>query len=613
MGVHRRSGRPAQAGGIVLIRAARVVPAVPSFQLDSGFWYSIPEAQHPLVGVGSLVRVPLGGRRVRGFVVELTDRSGEGLKPLAAVSMAPPIFDPPLLAALHWAAHRYVAPLAVLLERAAPPNLVGVLPATPGTEVRLGAKTNHPLADVARIVAAGKRRPPVALIERWTNLEWVEAIAAPVTAAGRTLMIIAATSDEVGVLHESAISAVGEERSLVVGPDRSDAENTAAWASAQSGGNVVVGTPRLAAWRVGDLGLGVVVEEGRRAMKDRQTPTIHARDLLRTRAQLGRHTLAFVGPTPSLETLAAGATPMRRTRRAWPPVEVVDRNSQPPLPGLLSHPVLAAIRAITAGGGSAFVFAHRRGYAPAVRCERCRTVRQCPNCGSRPEAAPLCPRCSYQLGPCSTCGHDRFVPLGAGVGRVLEELKRAGGLQVSAAPEHGPVMVGSEADLAGLDPVDLAVAVDADGLILGTHFRAAEEALRILARLAGRVAAGGGHRAMIQTSLPEHPVIDALRRGDPIPFLQLELEERRALGFPPNGDLVVVELRGTIPSGVNTGLHEAADRAVVLGPAARREGAQRWLIQGNDLTGFRHNLRPLVQRWRDAGATVRIDSDPLEL
>jgi primosomal protein N' len=104
-----------------------------------------------------------------------------------------------------------------------------------------------------------------------------------------------------------------------------------------------------------------------------------------------------------------------------------------------------------------------------------------------------------------------------------------------------------------------------------------------------------------------------LRRGDPIPFLQLELEERRTLGFPPNGDLVVVELRGPIPPGVDTGLHEAADRAVVLGPAARREGAQRWLIQGNDLTGFRHNLRPLVQRWRDTGATVRIDSDPLEL
>lgn len=613
MGVHRGCGRPAQAGGVLLIRAARVVPAVPSFQLDAGFWYSVPEAQLSLIQIGSLVRVPLGGRRVRGFVVEVAERSAQGLKPVAAVSMAPPIFDPPLLAALNWAAHRYVAPLSVLLERAAPPNLVGVAPPPPSRDRHPLGGPGHPLSDVARLVASGKRRPPVALIERWTNLDWVGAVADPITAAGMTLMIVAATSDEVAVLHKSAIAAVGEDRSLIVTPDRSDADNTAAWSGAQTGGRVLVGTPRIAAWQAGDLGLAVVVEEGRRAMKDRQTPTINARDLLRTRAQLGRHTLAFVGPTPSLETLAAGATPLRRTRRAWPPVEVVDRNSQPPIPGLLGHSILAAIRAVTQAGGSAFVFAHRRGYAPAVRCERCRTVRRCPNCGSRPEAEPLCPRCRFQLGPCSNCGHDRFAPLGAGVGRVLEELKRAGGLEVTASPTVAPVMVGSEADLAGLDPVELAVAVDADGLILGTHFRAAEEALRILARLAGRVAPGSGHRAMIQTSLPDHPVIEALRRGDPIPFLQLELEERRKLGFPPSGDLVVLELRGAIPVGVDEQLHEAADRAVVMGPAPRREGAQRWLIQGNDLTAFRHNLRPLVQRWRDAGATVRIDSDPLDL
>ena len=589
------------------------MPAIPSFLLDKGFWYSIPEAQLPLLGVGSIVRVPLGGRRVRGFVVEISERSAEGLKPLAAVSMAPPIFDQPLLAALQWAAHRYVAPQSVLLERAAPPNLVGSLldGPTPGD---LGSElSTHPFSELARKVQARKRQPPVALVERWTNLEWVEAVAGPVCSSGQTLMIVVATADEAAAIHSAVSTAVGAERSLVVSPDRSDAENTSAWAGSQLGGRVLVGTPRVAAWRVGEPGLAVVVEEGRRAMKDRQTPTIHVRDLLRTRAQLGRHTLAFVGPTPSLETLAAGATALRTTRRAWPAVEIVDRSSQPPLPGLVSHQALAAIRAVTAAGGSVFVFAHRRGYAPAVACERCRIIRRCPNCGSRPENAPRCPRCGYELGPCTNCGNDRFVPLGAGVGRVLEELMRAGGLSVDAAPTDALVKVGSEADLAGLDPVALAVAVDADGLILGSHFRAAEEALRVLARLAGRVASGGGHRSMVQTSLPTHPVIDALRRGDPIPFLELELEERRRMGFPPSGDLVVVEMRGATPAGVDAALEQAADRAMVLGPAPRRDGGRRWLIQGHDLTSFRHNLRPLVQKWRDAGTTVRIDSDPLEL
>ena len=527
--------------------------------------------------------------------------------------MALPIFDQPLLGALQWAAHRYVAPQSVLLERAAPPNLVGTLPADPTHgDTRRGTPT-HPLSDLARMVQSGKRSPPVALIERWTNLGWVAAVAEPICSSGQTLMIVVATADEAVTIKAAVSVAVGPDRTLVVSPDQTDADNTTAWAGSQTGGRVLVGTPRVAAWRVGRPGLGIVVEEGRRAMKDRQTPTIHARDLLRTRAQLARHTLAFVGPTPSLETLAAGSTVLRSTRRAWPAVEVVDRNSQPPLPGVISHQALAAIRAVSAAGDSVFVFAHRRGYAPAMTCERCRVIRRCPNCGSRPENDPSCPRCRYQLGPCTNCGHDRFTAMGAGVGRVLEELKRAGGLTVESASTAAPVMVGSEADLASLQPVGLAVAVDADGLILGSHFRAAEEALRVLARLAGRVASGSGHRAMVQTSLPTHPVIEALRRGNPVPFLHQELEERRKMGFPPSADLVILEMRGTIPTGVDSALERAADRAMVLGPAPRRDGGRRWLIQAGDLTAFRHNLRPLVQKWRDSGATVRIDSDPLDL
>jgi hypothetical protein len=37
------------------------------------------------------------------------------------------------------------------------------------------------------------------------------------------------------------------------------------------------------------------------------------------------------------------------------------------------------------------------------------------------------------------------------------------------------------------------------------------------------------------------------------------------------------------------------------------------LLQGADLRAVRVRLRTLVQRWRDAGHTVRIDADPLDL
>lgn len=293
-------------------------------------------------------------------------------------------------------------------------------------------------------------------------------------------------------------------------------------------------------------------------------------------------------------------------------MEVVDRRSAPPIPGVVGQVAMSAIKAVAARGGRVFVFAHRRGYSPAAQCERCRTLRRCPNCGSRPETSPVCPRCGAGLGPCLNCGHDRFVPLGAGVGRIVEELRRNLDARVAQAPADVPVQVGSEADLVSQTRLDLAVAVDPDGLILGTHFRASEEALRLLARLAGKVE-GRGARCLLQTSLPHHPVFVALRKGDPLPFLESEREVRARFGFPPAGQLVIVETRGSLPEGSDVWIKEAATGATVLGPADRGGGRLRWLIQGTDLTKVRSQLRPLVQRWRDGGVAVRIDVDPIEL
>ncbi|MGH8927332.1 MAG: hypothetical protein ACRDWH_03205 [Acidimicrobiia bacterium] len=593
-----------------VVPAARVVPAVPTFAVDNGFWYSIPPSQQPLVQIGSVVRVPLGGRRVRGFVVEVGTKAAARLRPLASVSMESPIFDLPLARALSWAAHRYVAPVSVMLDRAAPPNLARKT-ASPPARVRLTVWGDHPLRSRSQAAAADKRQPPVAYVSRWWDMDWLPVIAQPVLEAGKSVMIVAGTADEVAALSQ-ATRVWGGDSIVSVGPDLSDAETTTAWTIAQTGGRVVIGSPRIASWRVEKLAVIAVLEEGRRALKDRQTPTVAVRDLMRTRSAVSGQLLVFVGPTPSLETLAGGAEVVSSGRRAWGAVEVVDRGSEPPLAGVVGQTAIAAIRAVAARGGRVFVFAHRRGYAPAVRCERCRTLRRCPQCGSRPEASPNCPRCGAGLGPCESCGHDRFVPLGAAVGRVTEELGRLLGNVVASAPAETLVQVGSEADMAALLPLDLAVAVDPDGLILGTHFRASEEALRVLARLAGKVQ-GRGARCLLQTSLPEHPIMTTLRKGDPIPFLNAELDTRRQFGFPPAGELLIVEARGEVPEDADVALKDAASGATVLGPAKRSNGAVRWLLQGSDLSKARSGLRPMVQRWRDAGVTVRIDADPIEL
>lgn len=548
---------------------------------------------------------------MRGFVVEVAERDPARLKPIAGLSGELGVFDPRLRDGLVWAAHHYVAPVSVMLERSAPPNLPGrparKEAAQPDLEPRSG-----PLDAVVSAVISGRRQPITALLSPWQDTGWLDSTAG-VVGARRSLMVVTATAAEAEQVSEAATRVVGDDRVVVATGDMDDAAVTRAWTRAASQpGLILVGTPRVAAWPVAGLGLSIAVEEGRRAMKDRQTPTLAVRRLLMTRGRLEGFAQVYVGPTPSLELVAAGARLVPVGPRAWPLVEIVDRTEEPPGSGLVSKRARAAIAATRRQGGSVFVFTHRRGYAPAYRGANCRELRRCPVCGSRPEPGTACPRCGAPPEPCLACGSDRFEPLGAGVGRVRAELEGLFRGQVGEAGSDASIVVGTERDLAALSGVDLAVAVDADGLVLGSHFRAAEEALRVLARLAGRVRRGSGRRLIAQTSMPDQPVIAALRRGDPVEFLEQEMAVRQAMGYPPAADMMVVEVRGE-PDPVGSDLASVADESVsVMGPALAA-GAHRWLIQGGGLGGYKLALRPLVQRWRDSGSSVRIDVDPIDL
>ncbi len=261
-------------------------------------------------------------------------------------------------------------------------------------------------------------------------------------------------------------------------------------------------------------------------------------------------------------------------------------------------------------GKRSIVLVHRRGYAPAFRCIRCRTVRRCGACGAAADSGSICRRCGTKLGSCSKCDGRRFEPLGAGVGRVVDDLRRTLGDAVGPADDDAAVHVVTERDLPAIGRIDVAAAVDIDGIMIAPHYRAGEDALRVMARLAAKVVPGTGNRCIVQTAMPEHPVVAALRRGHPLEYLRHELDERASAGFPPAGELLAIDVRDT-PSDADAELRAIAGTAV-HGPAPAGE-AQRWLLQAPNLREAKVRLRGLVQRWRDGGAQVRVDVDPLDL
>ena len=130
--------------------------------------------------------------------------------------------------------------------------------------------------------------------------------------------------------------------------------------------------------------------------------------------------------------------------------------------------------------------------------------------------------------------------------------------------------------------------------------RAAERTYQLLAQAVGR--AGRGERpgrAIIQSYLPDHPVIRAVASGNAADFYDAELESRRLFHSPPFGriikltvamdDRVAAETKGReMVEKLRARAAELGADVEVLGPApayiARRAGKWRFhvVIRGDD-------------------------------
>ena len=150
---------------------------------------------------------------------------------------------------------------------------------------------------------------------------------------------------------------------------------------------------------------------------------------------------------------------------------------------------------------------------------------------------------------CLVCGSGRLRFARPGVRRLRDDLAALlPHVSVSIAEAgtdadpHAPVVVGTEAALhGGVAGVGLVAFLDFDQELLAPRFRAAEQALWLLvhaARLLGD--RHGGGRLLVQTRVPDHSVLLAAERGDPMPLVREEVAHREALGLPPFGGLAVL-------------------------------------------------------------------------
>ncbi|HWW44083.1 MAG TPA: primosomal protein N', partial [Acidimicrobiia bacterium] len=167
-----------------------------------------------------------------------------------------------------------------------------------------------------------------------------------------------------------------------------------------------------------------------------------------------------------------------------------------------------------------------------------------------------------------------------------------------------PVVVGTEAALHGpADGVGLVAFLDFDQELLAPRFRAAEQALWLLVRAARRL--GDTDRAghlLVQTRVPDHPVLVAAERGDPVPLLRDEAAGRAALGLPPFGGLAAVSGDA---AAVDAAIGALAPPLDVLGPVDGRA-----LVRAASTRDLADGLAAADLAAARAVGRLRVDVDP---
>ena len=448
-----------------------------------------------------------------------------------------------------------------------------------------------------------------------------------------------------------------------------DGARFAAWRAAATGAApVVIGTRSAIFTPMPALGLVVVDEEHDSSYKQQDGFRYSARDLAVARAQRAGVPVVLGSATPSLESLAnatAGrytklSLPERTGRAGKPRVAVIDLRLHAARDGI-SQPALAAIERHLGDGNQVLVFLNRRGYAPTLFCPGCAWIAPCTACDARltvhlRHARLCCHHCgAEQAMPfgCPRCGTE-LRPVGEGTERVeatlsqlfphaplvrvdRDVIRRRGDIERaldSVVDGRARILLGTQMLTKGHDfpDVTLVVVLAADQGLFGADFRASERLAQQIVQVAGR--AGRGDRpgeVLIQSSYPEHPLLQCLISEGYEGFAQRALEERSATGWPPYSHLALLRADGPARAEVHGFLREAQAVAParreaglrLLGPAPasmeRRAGRYRaqLLLESPSRATLQRFLTEWLARIEELRPSRRlrwsVDVDPIEV
>lgn len=393
------------------------------------------------------------------------------------------------------------------------------------------------------------------------------------------------------------------------------------WRLIQQGqADIVVGTRSAIFAPLQNIGLIILDEEQEHTYQSESAPRYDAHDVAKKRAAMENALLLFASATPLTETYYAAecgkyqlvTLTQRYGGRPLPQVDFIDMRAELASgnPREISKRLARELQENLENGEQSILLLNRRGYHTVGMCATCGHVLKCPNCSvplvyHKPQQALMCHHCGHTVRPlpqvCPECG-GKLNYSGFGTQRVEEELAQLlptarilrmdqdstgqknahEAMLAQFGKQEYDILLGTQMVAKGLDfeKVTLVGVLGIDSLLFGQGFRAYESVFSLVTQVIGR----GGRaalpgRALIQTSVPEHPVLQLAAEQDYEAFYREEIAFRKFGLYPPFCSFCVVGFVGAQEGMVAMAAHRfgtlLAERAAqhprmplrLLGPA----------------------------------------------
>jgi primosomal protein N' (replication factor Y) len=345
-----------------------------------------------------------------------------------------------------------------------------------------------------------------------------------------------------------------------------------------------------------NIGLIIVDEEHDSSYKQSdESPCYHGRDVAVMRAHLENAVVILGSATPSLESYTnalkekyiLSKLSSRATAATLPRVQIVDMKTACDKAGGFTHfseELIEAIRHRIDVGEQSLLFLNRRGYRRQQLCADCRHVLKCPHCD-----LALTFHLSSNMLSCHLCDFQRETP------RECPSCKSSASLEFKGfGTEHverslhalfpsirtlrmdrdttkqknsheelfmqfrahkADVLIGTQMIAKGFHfpSATLVGVLNADAALHIPDFRSSEQVFQLITQVAGRAGRSDlAGEVIIQSYIPDHPILLLAAAQHYEPFYTSEIEERKLFDYPPFCRLIKILFTGKQADAVET-------------------------------------------------------------